>query len=41
MGFERFLKNKATDLLDNKGSAFAGIRNKATVGRAVGGRKGA
>jgi hypothetical protein len=27
----RVLENKATDLIDNKGSDFAGIRNKATV----------
>jgi hypothetical protein len=27
------LKNKATDLLDNKGSASADVRNKATVSR--------
>jgi len=27
-----FLKNEATDLIDNKGLALAGIRNEATVG---------
>ena len=29
---ENFLKNEATDLLDNKGSALGKIRNEATVG---------
>jgi len=36
---ESFLKNEATDLIDNKGLPLAGIRNEATVGgpKAVGG----
>jgi hypothetical protein len=27
-----FLKNEATDLIENKGSALGGVRNEATVG---------
>ncbi|MGO9273916.1 MAG: hypothetical protein ACLQOO_27355 [Terriglobia bacterium] len=35
------MKNEATDLHDNKGSAIDGIRNEATVGnqKAAGGRQ--
>jgi hypothetical protein len=29
---ERFSKNEATDLLDNKGSGLGAIRNEATIG---------
>jgi len=32
---ESFLKNEATDLYENKGSAFRNLRNEATDGKVV------